>query len=111
MSNDLRARLRHRQDRDIKRGLQLLEEQCPNKQLEQGELSDLIRDGVRLILLQKGVLPIRDELLRSPSVERCGTPVERCGKGAPDAVPQTENNTKEDIAKPRTIRKLAVHTN
>ncbi|MCO1599794.1 hypothetical protein [Desulfosporosinus nitroreducens] len=58
MQNDnLKVRLRNRLDRDIKHGLQILEEQRPNKQLEQGELSDLIRDGMRLKLREKGVIP------------------------------------------------------
>lgn len=47
---DLRARLRKRQDRDIRQGLKRL------GLLEQGELSDLIRDGVRKVLVEKGVL-------------------------------------------------------
>lgn len=50
MQNDLRVRLRVRQDRDIKQGIELL------GPLELGELSDLIRDGVRLKLKEKGVL-------------------------------------------------------
>lgn len=44
----LRARLRPR-DKDIKQAIELLD-------LEQGELSDLIRDGMRLKLAEKGVL-------------------------------------------------------
>jgi hypothetical protein len=54
MNNSLRARLRLRQDRDIRQGLERL------GPLEQGELSDLIRDGFRLILKMKGVLPFAD---------------------------------------------------
>ena len=48
---DLRARLRKRQDRDIRQAFRRL------GQLEQGELSDLIRNGVRQELIKKGVLP------------------------------------------------------
>lgn len=57
MQNDLRVRLRSRLDRDIRQGLKQLEEQRPDKKLEQGELSDLIRDGIRLKLREKGVIP------------------------------------------------------
>lgn len=48
---DLRARLRKRKDRDIRQALKCM------GQLEQGELSDLIRDGVRHELIKRGVLP------------------------------------------------------
>lgn len=51
MQNDLRVRLRVRQDRDIKQGIERL------GPLELGELSDLIRDGMRLKLIEKGVIP------------------------------------------------------
>ncbi|MDP4158169.1 MAG: hypothetical protein Q8911_00190 [Bacillota bacterium] len=57
MQNDLRVRLRSRLDRDIRQGLKQLAEQRPKKKLEQGELSDLIRDGIRLKLKEKGVIP------------------------------------------------------
>ena len=53
---DLRARLRKRQDRDIRQALKRL------GQLEQGELSDLIRDGVRHELLIRGVLDGRSKV-------------------------------------------------
>lgn len=47
---DLRARLRKREDQDIRRGLKRL------GQLEQGQLSDLIRNGVRQELIKRGVI-------------------------------------------------------
>lgn len=47
---ELSARIRKRQDRDIKRGLQRL------GYLDQGELSDLVRNGFRMVLKKKGVL-------------------------------------------------------
>ncbi|GAB6171972.1 hypothetical protein JCM15765_14500 [Paradesulfitobacterium aromaticivorans] len=53
---DLRARLRKRQDRDIRQALRRL------GQLEQGELSDLIRDGVRHELIKKGVFHVLNSL-------------------------------------------------
>lgn len=51
MNDNLKVRLRHRLDCDIKQGIERL------KPLEQGELSDLIRDGMRLKLIEKGVIP------------------------------------------------------
>ncbi|MDI6916126.1 MAG: hypothetical protein QMC95_18295 [Desulfitobacteriaceae bacterium] len=47
----MRARLLKRQDRDIRQSLKRL------GQLEQGELSDMIRDGLRHELSRRGVLP------------------------------------------------------
>lgn len=45
----IRARLRKRRDRDIQRAVSLLE-------LEEGELSDLVREGFRKVLEERGVL-------------------------------------------------------
>jgi len=50
MNDNLKVRLRHRLDRDIKQGIEWL------KPLEQGELSELIRDGMRLVLKERGIL-------------------------------------------------------
>lgn len=52
--NKLRARLRKNEDRDIKEGL------CRLGKLEQGELSDMIRNGIRHELQKKGVLKVDD---------------------------------------------------
>lgn len=45
----LRAKLRQRHDRDIAQAVELLD-------LEKGELSDMVRDGFRKILIERGVL-------------------------------------------------------
>ncbi len=45
----IRARLRKRHDRDIQRAVSRLE-------LEEGELSDLVREGFRKVLAELGVL-------------------------------------------------------
>lgn len=45
----IRARLRKRRDRDIQRAVSRLE-------LEEGELSDLVREGFRKVLAELGVL-------------------------------------------------------
>lgn len=49
--NELRARLRKDDDHDIKLGLRQL------GRLELNELSNMIRDGMRRVLQEKGVLP------------------------------------------------------
>lgn len=53
----IRARLRKRRDRDIQRAVSRLE-------LEEGELSDLVREGFRKILTELGVLEIQTLELR-----------------------------------------------
>lgn len=61
MQNDnLKVRLRHRLDRDIKQGIEQL------GPLEQGELSDLIRDGMRLKLKEKGVIREKEKSHDTP---------------------------------------------
>lgn len=50
----LRARLRKNEDKDIVEGL------CRLGKLAQGELSDMIRNGIRHELKKKGVLKIDD---------------------------------------------------
>ena len=49
---DLRARIRRCEDKDIQQGLKRL------GQLNQGELSDLIRSGVRHELIKRGVIKV-----------------------------------------------------
>jgi hypothetical protein len=44
----LRARLRQR-DKDLRQSIEQLN-------MEEGELADMVRDGVRLILTQRGIL-------------------------------------------------------
>jgi len=51
MQRDLRVRLRNFLDKDIKQGIEKL------GPLEQGELSELIRLGMRKVLQEKGVIP------------------------------------------------------
>lgn len=46
---ELRARLRKRHDRDIQRAVERLI-------MEEGEMSDLVREGVRMILRDRGVM-------------------------------------------------------
>ena len=50
MQNDLRVRLRNFLDKDIKQGIEKL------GPLEQGELSELIRLGMRKVLQEKGAI-------------------------------------------------------
>ena len=45
----LRAKLRQRHDRDIEQAVERLD-------LEKGELSDMVRDGFRKMLIERGVL-------------------------------------------------------
>lgn len=59
MGETLQARLRRRLDRDIRQGLKRLEREQGG--LEQGDISDLVRDGVRKVLVEKGMLPNDDQ--------------------------------------------------
>lgn len=56
MIQDLRARLRKRHDRDIQQTITKLQQ---NNALEEGELSDMVREGFRWVLLQRGYTPER----------------------------------------------------
>lgn len=51
----IRARLRKRRDRDIRRAVSHLE-------LEEGELSDLVREGFRKVLKERGVMGTVDDI-------------------------------------------------
>lgn len=51
----IRARLRKRHDRDIQRAVSRLE-------LEEGELSDLVREGFRMVLIELGVMEPKDTM-------------------------------------------------
>ena len=51
----IRARLRKRRDRDIQRAVSLLE-------LEEGELSDLVREGFRMALRERGAMETVDDM-------------------------------------------------
>jgi len=50
LQSDLRVRLRNYLDKDIKAGIEQL------GPLEQGELSELIRNGMRLALKERGIV-------------------------------------------------------
>ena len=52
---EIKARLRNRHDRDIKEALTHLD-------LEEGELSDIVREGVRKVLMERGVMRTIDDL-------------------------------------------------
>ena len=52
---ELRARLRKRHDRDIKDAVGRLH-------LEEGEMSDLVREGFRKVLQERGVMETIDDI-------------------------------------------------
>lgn len=54
---DLHARIRRRVDRDIQQAVRKLR---LNNLIEEGELSDWVRDGFRLKLIERGVLENTD---------------------------------------------------
>lgn|GEM_PF-5711488 len=56
---DLRARLRKRRDRDIQQAVKRLRQ---DNLIEEGELSDWVRDGFRKVLIEKGALETIDDI-------------------------------------------------
>lgn len=56
---DLRARLRKRHDRDIQKAVGQLRR---DNLIEDGELSDWVRDGFRKVLIEKGFLETIDDI-------------------------------------------------
>ena len=52
---EIKARLRKRHDRDIRNAMDRLD-------LEEGELSDLVREGFRKVLVERGVMETVDDM-------------------------------------------------
>jgi len=53
----LRARIRKR-DKDIRQAVECLK-------LEEGEMADMVRDGIRRILIERGVMKTHEREIRS----------------------------------------------
>jgi hypothetical protein len=52
---EVKARIRNRHDKDIRLGISRLN-------LEEGEMSDIVREGVRRVLVERGVMQTEDDM-------------------------------------------------